>query len=101
MQFHNLNIFGEDMTILDKVLECIKLNSKDFDGEPPDKVAVYRLHPDFDHTFEIILLKGDVYKRFCFFNNGSELFDICMQVPYLTKLLEGIYNEIKTSQVLG
>ncbi len=83
--------------VVAEILESIKQNSRDFDGEAPDRVMLYRLDFMFDYKFEIVIYKGEQSKSFCLFDTANELFDICQQVPYLKELIEKVNNETTES----
>ena len=82
------------------ILQSIKQNSRDFDGEAPDSVMLYRLDEMFDYKFEIKIFKGEKSKSFYFFNTAYDLIYMCLQVPYLKELIESeawIKNETTES----
>jgi len=86
--------------VVAEILQSIKQNSRDFDGEAPDRVMLYRLDFMFDYKFEIVIYKGEQHKSFCLFDDADELLYLCLQVPYLKELIESeawIKNETTES----
>jgi len=81
--------------VVTMILQSIKQNSRDFDGEAPDRVMLHRLDGMFDYKFEIVIYKGEQRKSFCFFDDANELVNICLQVPYLKELKELIESEVR------